>query len=91
MAKDSRKTHRRWKNVRLTEQTYQRLVQAIESIEQAVESGRLADPGLNAEAINPLTRGLSFDAMIAMLLDRRDQHAERARRSAAKKKGGSDV
>lgn len=91
MARNRIETHKRWKNVRLTEQTYERLVEAIKSIEEGVEAGRLADPGLNADPINPLARGLSFDAMIALLLDRRDQHAERARRSAKNKKGGGDV
>jgi hypothetical protein len=79
------KTHKLYKNVRLTVATYERLVAAIQNIEAAVEAGRIADPGIRAEAINPATRGLTFDAMISLLLDRRDAHAERGRKSRAKK------
>ncbi len=84
--KKSTKSHIRWKNVRIKEQTYNRLVKAIEEIEAGVEAGRLADPGILAESINPATRGLSFDQLIALLLDRRDAHKERAKKSARKQR-----
>lgn len=74
-----------YKNVRLRESTYARLVAAIESIASGVESGRIADPGLQADAINPATRALTFDQLLNMLLDRRDAHNARAKKSRAKK------
>jgi len=72
--------------VRLSEKTIQRLATASAQIIEGVEKGTIADPGLNAETINPKAKALSFDAMVALLLDRRDAHKERGRKSREKAK-----
>jgi len=72
--------------VRLSETTIQRLSSAIDEIIRGVEAGTIADPGLTAESINPPAKALSFDAMVSLLLDRRDAHKERGRKSREKAK-----
>lgn len=82
-----KRTHKRWKMVRILESTHERLNQAIEEILSLAERGLIDDPGTRPEQINPLAKGFSLDQMINLLLDRRDAHKARARKSKEKKRG----
>lgn len=81
MSAGDKQTHKRWTHLRVTMRTRERLEQAIRETLEQVEKGLQADPGVASETINPAQLGLSFDQMISLLLDRRDAHKARARKS----------
>lgn len=82
-------THKRQTSIRVSVDTRDRLREMVVELVQMVERGTLDLGGLQLERINPRAMELSMDDAIRLLLNRRDQHKERAiaARSKRKQKG----
>jgi len=84
-----KRSHKRFTMIRVSEDTRARLQAVQDEILALIDKGTIPDPGTNPEQINPNAKALSMDALINLLLDRREQHKERARKARkAKRKGG---
>lgn len=81
---------KRFTMIRVSEDTRARLQAVQDEIVALVERGTIPDPGTNPEQINPRAKALSVDALINLLLDRREEHKARARK-ARKRKGADNV
>lgn len=73
-------------SIRVKRSTLHRLRAAICRLVEAVECNQRTDPGLTLENINPRALALSYDAMLNLLLDAREQHQERAKQSRARRR-----
>lgn len=71
-----------WTHVRVKVETRDRLRVECEALVAAIQAGFTeADENYNPEPINPKCSGLSFNAMLEMLLADRQRHRERRRAS----------
>lgn len=84
---ESTSKHKRYTHVRLLQTTKDRLTEELNRLCDAIEAGHTPDIGTNADPINPLAKALSMDQLINRLLDERQAHRERSRKSKRKSKG----
>lgn len=73
-----------WVHIKIHQSTRDRLHAIAARLVQLVEEGRIPDMGVNPEPKDPSACGLSFDRLINHLLDQRDGHNRRARKSRAR-------
>lgn len=74
-----------WTHCKIRQRTADRLAALASRIVELVERGIIRDPGVNSDVRSPTASGMSVDAIINLLLDRRDAHNRRARNARARR------
>lgn len=79
-----------WTHIKIRARTRARLLATAARIVDLVEQGRVPDPGVDLDVKDPRCCGLSLDALINLLLDEREAHTARAKKSRAGKRAARD-
>lgn len=75
-------------HIRITTDTRERLLALVRSLETLSEQGRIDDCRDQLDSRRPGANAVSMDTAINVLLDLRDAHTLRARKSAEKRRAG---
>lgn len=73
-------------HIRVRVSTHQRMLAVSRRLVELAEQGLIELDAINPDTKNPKATGLSMDALVNLLLDARDGHNRRARKSRAARK-----